>query len=105
MKIVVKVFNWITIGICSLLIFMFIMFSILLFLIDEEGMFIGGIIFLIYSMLLILPIVVCSISNYKLKTTKTQKELVPIAIVTLILGNMISGILMLIMKDSDLLEE
>ena len=36
---------------------------------------------------------------------KTQKELLPIAIVTLILGNMVSGILMLVMKDEDLINK
>ena len=104
MKTVAKVFNWLTIGFCSFFILIFIMFSILFFLIDLEDMFIGGIVFLFYSMLFILPIVVCAIANNKLKTATSTKDLLPIGIVTLILGNMISGIMMLIMKDEDLLK-
>ena len=44
-----------------------------------------------------------NLSNKYLDKAKTQKELLPIAIVTLILGNMVSGILMLVMKDEDLI--
>ena len=44
----------------------------------------------------------CIISNKMLDKAQTQKELIPIAIVTLLLGNMVSGILMLVMKDEDL---
>ena len=83
MKTVAKVFNWLTIGFCSFFILIFILFGILFFFIPS--------------------IVVCAIANNKLKTATLVKDLLPLAIVTLILGNMISGIMMLIMKDEDLL--
>ena len=104
MKTVAKVFNWLTIGFCLFFILIFFLFAILLFLIEDGAAFPAGIIFIIYSFFLIPPIIVCVIANNKLKTATSTKDLLPIGIVTLILGNMISGIMMLIMKDEDLLK-
>lgn len=104
MKTVAKVFNWLTIGLCSFFILIFFLFAILFFLIEDGAAFPAGIIFIIYSFFLIPPIIVCAIANNKLKTATSTKDLLPIGIVTLILGNMISGIMMLIMKDEDLLK-
>lgn len=103
MKTVAKVFNWLTIGFCSFFILIFILFGILFFFIEDGEMFPAGIIFMVYSFFFIPSIVVCAIANNKLKTATLVKDLLPLAIVTLILGNMISGIIMLIMKDEDLL--
>ena len=104
MKTVAKVFNWLTIGFCSFFTLIFFLFAILFFLIEDGAAFPAGIIFIIYSFFLIPPIIVCTIANNKLKTALSTKDLLPIGIVTLILGNMISGIMMLIMKDEDLLK-
>ena len=104
MKTVAKVFNWLTIGFCLFFILIFFLFAILFFLLEDGAAFPAGIIFIIYSFFLIPPIIVCAIANNKLKTATSTKDLLPIGIVTLILGNMISGIMMLIMKDEDLLK-
>ena len=58
--------------------------------------------FLLYSLFLSPGIIVGSIALYKLSKAKTKQELTAIAILTLIFCNLISGILMLCMKDEDL---
>ncbi len=66
---------------------------------------VGSILFMtyfIYMIFLCAPIIVGSIALKKLGSATSKQELTAIAIVTLILCNMVSGILMLCMKDEDL---
>ena len=68
---------------------------------------IGSILFItyfIYMIFLCAPIIVGSIALKKLSNATRSQELTDIAIVTLILCNLVSGILMLCMKDEDLLK-
>ena len=59
-------------------------------------------VYFLYMVLLCVPIVVGSIALKKLSDATCKQELTAIAIVTLILCNLVSGILMLCMKDEDL---
>ena len=102
MKLVAKIFNWITVGLSAFVAVIFILVAIIFTVAMPEG-FIFGIIYGIMAIPCIVPIIVCIISNVLLNKAKTQRELLPIAIVTLLLGNMVSGILMLVMKDEDLI--
>ena len=102
MKLVAKIFNWITVGLSAFVAVMFILVAVIFTVAMPEG-FVLGIIYGIMAIPCIVPVIVCIISNVLLDKAKTQKELIPIAIVTLILGNMVSGILMLVMKDEDLI--
>lgn len=102
MKLVANIFNWLKIG-CSLFFFLiFLLIGIIFFTLNEGVYFPLGTIFMLTSLLFVPSIVVCYISNQRLKIIKTQKELLPISIITLILGDLVSGIMMLIMKDEDL---
>ena len=102
MKLVAKIFNWITVGLSAFVAVMFILVAVIFTVAMPEG-FILGIFYGIMSIPCIVPVIVCIISNKMLDKAQTQKELIPIAIVTLLLGNMVSGILMLVMKDEDLI--
>jgi len=65
-------------------------------------------VFLIFAMItefiLIFPIIVSAIALKKLKTANSVKELQAIAIVCIVTGQVVAGVLMLCMKDKDLLE-
>ena len=101
MKLVAKIFNWITAWQVAFVAVMFILVAVIFTVAMPEG-FDLGIFYGIMSIPCIAPAIVCIISNKMLDKAQTQKELIPIAIVTLLLGNMVSGILMLVMKDEDL---
>ena len=101
MKLVAKIFNWITVGLSAFVAVMFILVAIVLTVAMPEG-FILGIFYGIMAIPCLAPIIVCIISNKMLDKATSQRDLIPIAIVTLLLGNMVSGILMLVMKDEDL---
>ena len=100
----------IIISICFAGLFLFLFFIGAMFSCSTLGGNMGGsalksILFItsfIEMALLTAPIIVGSIALNMLSKATTKKELAAIAIVTLILCNMISGILMLCMKDEDL---
>ena len=62
----------------------------------------GSTIGVILALLMAIPAIVCGIANSKLSKAQFKSDLVGIAIVTLIFGNLISGILMLTINDNDL---
>lgn len=47
------------------------------------------------ALVLLVPIIVCNFSNRKIERLYGRKNIIPIAILTLILGNVVSGILIL----------
>ena len=106
MKIAIKIINWLTIILSIIMIILAIAFIIMLgsSINTEMGLWIFALFFaqlLPYSFSLIIPIIVCLISNHCLKKATCRKDVKVIGIITLILGNLISGILMLCLEDSD----
>ena len=102
MKTAIKVLNILTIVGCAIAM-VIILFSSCAACAEmpEYGSVIGGAIFL-YEILLLVPIIVCAIANSKVANAYSKSELTGIAIITLLLGNLISGILMLVITDEDL---
>lgn len=100
MKTASKVFIIISICVSSFFLFLFFIVGIASCGTDEAGgMFAGCLLFFLF---LSPTIIVGIIALYKLNKAKTKKELTVIAIITLIFCNLISGILMLCLKDEDL---
>ncbi len=69
--------------------------------VSEVGDIIGPL-YCVLAIVMVIPVIVCGIANSKLASARCKSDLTGIAIVTLILGNLISGILMLIINDADL---
>lgn len=67
----------------------------------EVATYTGGTMFVCIIIALI-PLFVCYFANKKLEEATTKSDLTVIAIVTLLLGSTISGILMLIIDDYEL---
>ncbi len=57
---------------------------------------------LVYTAFCAVPLVISIVALKKLSKAENKKELTAISILTLIFGNPIAGILMLVMKDEDL---
>ena len=58
--------------------------------------------YLIFAISSALTVFICLFAIVKIKNAKTKKELLPTAIITLLFGNLVAGILMLCLKDQDL---
>ena len=55
----------------------------------------------ILALVLLVPILVCHLANNKLETVYCKKRIIFMAIITLLFGNIISGILMLSMNEME----
>lgn len=110
MKKVINIFNWLTVVICILIIIFVIVFSIFLGLSQgKNGNSLASIFaiisFVFFCIPLLIPISVCIISNYQLKKAKERNEIKIMGIITLLFGNIVSGILMLCLEDKDFNKE
>lgn len=56
----------------------------------------------VYLIIAAIPAIVCLIANSKLNSATCKSDLTVIAIITLLFGNFISGILMLVISDDQL---
>ena len=62
----------------------------------------GGTLGIILAFVMLIPAIVCAIANSKVSNARQKSELTAIAIITLLFGNFLSGILMLVINDQDL---
>ena len=107
MKLAIKILNWLTIIIGLVITLSLSVFGIIISInAMKNSLFyyevIKGFILLVLAILFLIPSIVCFISNYQLKRVKTRDNLKVMGIITLLFGNLISGILMLCINDNDL---
>ena len=106
MKIVAKIFNWITIIFCAVSFVLVVAGIIILGILakySNEMLTVFYLAVLLFPTVIptLIPIIVCAISNRKLKKATCKKDILVIAIITLLVGNLISGICMLCMDEDD----
>ena len=100
MKSTIRIFNYITmlISVLVAVLALFVGCSYVGARLDSDlGLFAG----LGLAIVCLIPTGVCLIANGKLVEAKSKKDIFTWSIVTLILGNIVSGILMLCLKDED----
>ena len=100
MKIAIKIFNFITIILCVVGAFSMLIMGIITeytSVYASIGIGMGILIWLI----LIIPAFINGIANSKLDEATSPKELILIGIIILLMGNLISGVLLLSLSEKD----
>ena len=108
MKTIAKIFNWITIIFCSISFILIVVGIIVLGILAEYNKDVLAAFYLAILLFptvipMLIPIIVCAISNRKLKKATCRKDIKVMGIITLLVGNLISGICMLCLEDDDLI--
>ena len=106
MKTVAKIFNWITIIFTSIFLLLLLVLAVIMALRFNDSTNITDLLLalffvLLYGVLLLIPLIVCLISNKYIKKAKSRKDIKVIGVITLLFGNLISGICILLLDDQD----
>ena len=106
MKTVAKIFNWITIIFTSIFLLLLLVLAVIMALRFNDSTNITDLLLalffvLLYGVLLLIPLIVCLISNKYIKKAKCRKDIKVIGVITLLFGNLISVICILLLDDQD----